>query len=835
MSQAQKTSQDAVSGLQPLSYLNSNQPANVLRVIQNRAPTSSDRRYKIGTIWFDTSSDQVYGLVKVVANAATWTVLGPGASDVDTLTGDTGGAISPTGGNINILGGDNLTVAGSGSTLTINLDSDAYPVTPFVVGSSGDAGYQTIQAALDAANTAGGGVVFIQPGTYSENLTLYDNVDLYGLSFSTVTITGVHTPPTSGDVTFQNLTLTSATSILSSSAAGTANINIEQCESTVTNGFVFDLANWSGGTLLIDDCFSGGTNNGVVNNTGGADVKITDATVGAGSGQTFTYAGGTGTLEGVVLNASSTFGASTTLVARLGTVFGADLTLTNDATATIEDCIFNSGADAAITMSSSGAVTLSNSIIDSSNNPAIDGAGAGTLTIENVSFLDNSDIASALTLARGTTVNGTIKATTFDTDVAAAGVTLTGTTLSADGTDANIGITVTPKGTGTLALANGTAGNNVTMGNGINTVAQTVSISNGAAAADSTVNILSGNASAGTQTLNLGQGTGGKTINVGTDAGANAITIGSTNTTSSLDLQVGTGNFTLDGAATSTYTIGAATTSGTISIGGTAQTGTMTIAGGNGAQQIDIADSTGGKTVNIATGAGANAVSVGSTNTTSATTINSGSGGVTLTGDVTVSTGDLAVTRTEVAGEVTSQVTNSDNTDPSSDSFLEAAVGGTSGGNPGIRFQISGGQNYSMGIDNASANDDLLICGDNDIGTDPLVTIAEAGDVTVNKGNLVLDASATQLQVKGGAATDFIGTATLSSGAVTVANTNIAATDRIFIQRQASNGSTNLGSLSYSITASTSFTITSLQDASPGNTQTGDNSIVMYFIVRQTA
>jgi len=41
-------------------------------------------------------------------------------------------------------------------------------------------------------------------------------------------------------------------------------------------------------------------------------------------------------------------------------------------------------------------------------------------------------------------------ATTFDTNVAAAGVTVSGTTIAADGTDANIDITMTPKGTGTV-------------------------------------------------------------------------------------------------------------------------------------------------------------------------------------------------------------------------------------------------------------------------------------------------------------------------------------------------------------------------------------------------
>ncbi|MFW9872320.1 MAG: hypothetical protein ACFFG0_04390 [Candidatus Thorarchaeota archaeon] len=49
--------------------------------------------------------------------------------------------------------------------------------------------------------------------------------------------------------------------------------------------------------------------------------------------------------------------------------------------------------------------------------------------------------------------DGKLFATTFDTNVAAAGVTLTATTLAADGTDSNIDINITPKGTGKTALA----------------------------------------------------------------------------------------------------------------------------------------------------------------------------------------------------------------------------------------------------------------------------------------------------------------------------------------------------------------------------------------------
>lgn len=87
--------------------------------------------------------------------------------------------------------------------------------------------------------------------------------------------------------------------------------------------------------------------------------------------------------------------------------------------------------------------------------------------------------------------------------------------------------------------------------------------------------------------------------------------------------------------------------------------------------------------------------------------------------------------------------------------------------------------------------------------------------------------------VLGLGALDFIGQATLVLGTVTVANTNIAATDKIFLSREGVGASTTLGELDVSISAATSFTITALQTGTPGSTETGDLSVVNYFIVRQ--
>jgi len=128
----------------------------------------------------------------------------PPPGSVIELTGNTGPAVPPDGsGNINVVGAILYTTDGNAGThtLTINPRVNAYPITPYVVGPVGAAGYQTIQAGLDAAHAAGGGIVYVQPGTYTENLTLYSDTEVVGTpgnsDFATTgnctIISGVHT------------------------------------------------------------------------------------------------------------------------------------------------------------------------------------------------------------------------------------------------------------------------------------------------------------------------------------------------------------------------------------------------------------------------------------------------------------------------------------------------------------------------------------------------------------------------------------------------------------------------------------------------------------------
>ncbi len=113
-------------------------------------------------------------------------------------------------------------------------------------------------------------------------------------------------------------------------------------------------------------------------------------------------------------------------------------------------------------------------------------------------------------------------------------------------------------------------------------------------------------------TTTIGTGAGTSIVNIGTDAvGASSVVLGNTVTGSSLTLRAGTGNFSLNGSAATSYSMCAATTTGTITIGGTAQTGAMTFGSSSGASTVNIATGAGNSTANIATGGGTNTLNLG--------------------------------------------------------------------------------------------------------------------------------------------------------------------------------------------------------------------------------
>ena len=91
-------------------------PPNIIKSVRN--PSTSDKKYPVGTMWMNTSAQTCWQLV---APGGVWNLLGSGSTGgVQTVTGDSGGALSPTAGNITLVGtsAQGITNSGSGSTIT---------------------------------------------------------------------------------------------------------------------------------------------------------------------------------------------------------------------------------------------------------------------------------------------------------------------------------------------------------------------------------------------------------------------------------------------------------------------------------------------------------------------------------------------------------------------------------------------------------------------------------------------------------------------------------------------------------------------------------------------
>lgn len=190
--------------------------------------------------------------------------------------------------------------------------------------------------------------------------------------------------------------------------------------------------------------------------------------------------------------------------------------------------------------------------------------------------------------------------------------------------------------------------------------------------------------------------------------------------------------------------------------------------------------------------------------------------------------------------DVNFQATNSDNTNASSDAGFQAAVGGSSAGDPYVEFAISGSQTWTIGADN-SASDSFVIAASNTLGTSNAASwsttgnltnsgsiTATSGSITATDGDLILSAVGKGIQLKTGA-NATLGSATLTNGTVTVANTSVTASSIIFLSRGAANASSGIGDGLQAVPGSGTFTINALDDSVTPDPN--DQSTVYYLII----
>ena len=243
-----------------------NRPENVeIPHIDVRAPSTQDFMYPVGKRWINNVANNEYSLTSLSsfngATTATWTLLGAGEGDLNTLTGDSGGAISPSAGNINILGtGSEITTTGAGSTITLSLPATLVAPGSLEVtsGFTVDAGTTAITGTTNI-NTSGAAVTTI--GTGGTGATHIGNAT------GNTAVTG-------------SLSTTTSLSATTSVGAGTT-ITATLGNITATNGNLV-LAT-AGNKLLIKATSSATCSAGQFTLGGGATTVVSNSAVTAAS------------------------------------------------------------------------------------------------------------------------------------------------------------------------------------------------------------------------------------------------------------------------------------------------------------------------------------------------------------------------------------------------------------------------------------------------------------------------------------------------------------------------------------------------------------------------
>ena len=466
-----------------------------------------------------------------------------------------------------------------------------------------------------------GGLTVGVAGTTAGNLYLANSsssrmVLLQGLNPTGTGNATVQFPSIAGGTTDTVCLLTAANcagaggGVTASGASNTGYVPRFTGNTVITAGSIYDLGSGvSIGSTTVTGLLNVGTAAQFQVSSAGA---VTAVGVNSGSGLLQGTGGLTVTGAAVSLNASSNFATDI-----------------NTGTSTGAVSIGNSAAGA-VSLQSGTSISLA----AGANSTAVTGSGGLTVGVAGTTagnlYLANSS-SSRMVLLQGLNPTGTGNATVQFPSIAGGTTDTVCLLTAANCAGAGGGVTASgasntgyvPRFTGNTVITAGSIydlGSGVSIGSttvtgllNVGTAAQFQVSSAGAVTAvgvNSGSGLLQGTGGLTTSgTIALGnasstsisiQGASGGAIGVGNNAAAQTITIGNTTGATGISELVGTGNFTLDGAATSTYALGASTVGGTIAIGGTAQTGSLTLGSSSGAQSVLIANGAGAPTVNIA-------------------------------------------------------------------------------------------------------------------------------------------------------------------------------------------------------------------------------------------
>jgi hypothetical protein len=488
-----------------------------LPILANRAPTSSDKNYQAGQVWIDKSDNKAWFLTSVVAGSATWALASPGASDVDTLTGDSGGAISPAAGNITLAGGTNVTTAGAGSTITFNLDA------AITLATSVSSPLYTVAAATDLAITAAAGqdiVMKMGDAAGANKVSFVDSADVEvaaidsngGFTMGAITFTGLLTAEASATIE----TAGTALNLGSDNSGDAVNLGVGTVARAINVGtsaaaHVISLGNAAAGAITVDTAAGISLDAATASNftvTGAADLTL------ASTGGSVISSSAQAAADAIRIVASDAAGGIDIDCGTAGAALDSTGAISLDAAAASNFSVSGAGID--LSMISAGGRVVMNG----------EEAAADALKLLSAAGGLDADVALQMSL-----VSSQVAADAIVINSSAGGIQVTATTndLALEASTASISLTAAEADAAAIALQAAAGGLDIDLGLAL--------------IADAAGN-LELNSSAG-QIL-IGNDAVNQNISIGT-AGAREVTVGSTTGASGLTLQAGTGNITATG------------------------------------------------------------------------------------------------------------------------------------------------------------------------------------------------------------------------------------------------------------------------------------------------
>jgi hypothetical protein len=255
-----------LAGVSPLNYqgTQASNPPNI--TYHKRSPIPTDwQNFSIGDFWIYSATQQIWVLLSLANNVADWVELAVNISALETLTGNTGGPVSPFNNNINVVGdGTTVDIVGNPITNTLTVSAIGTGVVSSLTGNTGG----PVFPFDNNTNVVGDGStieVTGNPGTNTLTITALGAGDSFVTNSGTATPsagvlnvlgdgTTIETSGVSNTITIRAGGST-ATSFITSPATGTAVPSAGELTFAGTGGTTVSA---SGSTVTINSSGSGG-------------------------------------------------------------------------------------------------------------------------------------------------------------------------------------------------------------------------------------------------------------------------------------------------------------------------------------------------------------------------------------------------------------------------------------------------------------------------------------------------------------------------------------------------------------------------------------------------